>query len=74
MTEADFQAIREQITAFDDIQWIDDAAREIAEKFMPDLAGRLPAKRTETFEQSFGRMRAKAKRRVAAKARPMRRR
>jgi predicted ATPase len=47
MTEADFQAIREQITAFDDIQWIDDAAREIVEKFMPDLAGRLPAKRTD---------------------------
>jgi hypothetical protein len=37
---------------------------------MPDLVDRLPAKRTETFEPAFGRVRAKSKRKVTAKARP----
>lgn len=73
MMDADLQAIRDQITAFDDIEWIDDATREIVETFMPDLVSRLPAKRTETFEQAFGRMRAKAKRNVTAKDRAKRR-
>jgi hypothetical protein len=36
---------------------------------LPDLVDRLPAKRTETFEQVFGRMRAKAKRKLTAKDR-----
>ncbi|WP_024511908.1 hypothetical protein [Bradyrhizobium sp. ARR65] len=72
MTEDDFRTIRDQITAFDDIEWIDDATRDLVERFMPDLVGRLPEKRTETFEQAFGRMRAKAKRKVTAKDRPKR--
>jgi len=42
-----FQAIRYR--AFD--------ARDIlVERFMPDLVERLPAKRTESFDQAFGRM------------------
>ncbi|WP_024513506.1 hypothetical protein [Bradyrhizobium sp. ARR65] len=65
MTEDDFRAIRDQITAFDDIEWTDDATRDLVERFMPDLVSRLPQKRTETSEQVFGRMKAKAKRKVA---------
>jgi hypothetical protein len=42
------------------------------EQFMPDLVDRLPAKRTETCDQAFGRMKAKAKRKVTAKQRPKR--
>lgn len=45
---------------------------EIVEAYMPDLVSRLPKKRTETFDQAFGRMRAKAKRKVTAKQRPRR--
>ncbi|WP_157450553.1 hypothetical protein [Bradyrhizobium sp. ARR65] len=72
MAEDDFRAIRDQITAFDDIEWIDDATRDIVERFMPDLVSWLPEKRTEMLEQAFGRMRAKAKRKVTAKDRPKR--
>ncbi|WP_407174456.1 hypothetical protein [Bradyrhizobium sp. STM 3562] len=72
MTEDDFRVIRDQITAFDDIQWIDNATRDLVERFMPDLVDRLPEKRTETFEQALGRMRAKAKRKVTAEDRAKR--
>jgi hypothetical protein len=37
---------------------------------MPDLVNRLPAKRSETFDQAFGRVRARARREVTAKYRP----
>jgi hypothetical protein len=55
MTEEDFRDLREQIAAFEEIEWVDDATRTIIEQFMPDLMDRLPAKRTETFDQAFGR-------------------
>ena len=59
MTADDIRDLRDQPAGFDDIEWIDDATREIVERFMPDLASRLPAKRTETFDQAFGRVRAR---------------
>jgi hypothetical protein len=72
MTEGDLRELHDQIAALAEIEWIDDATREMVEKFMPDLAGRLPAKRTETSDQALGRMNAKAKRKVTAKQQPTR--
>ena len=53
MTADDIRDLRDQPAGFDDIEWIDDATREIVERFMPDLASWLPAKRTETFDQAI---------------------
>ena len=72
MTADDIRDLRDQPAGFDDIEWIDDATREIVERFMPDLASWLPAKRTETFDQAFGRVRARAGRKVAARDRAKR--
>ena len=56
MTADDIRDLHDQFAGFDDIEWIDDATRDIVERFMPDLASRLPEKRTETFDQAFGRV------------------
>ena len=66
--------LHDQIAGFDDIQRIDDATRQIVEAFMPDLADRLPARRSETFDQAFGRVRGKAQRKAVARARRKRKR
>jgi hypothetical protein len=63
MTPDDICDLHDQLAGFDDIVWIDDAARDIVERFMPDLASRLPEKRTETFDQAFGRVRARSRHR-----------
>jgi pyridoxine 5'-phosphate synthase PdxJ len=60
MTDDEFRALHDQIAAFDDVEWIDDDMREIVEHFMPDLVDKLPDRRTETFDQAFGRTRAAA--------------
>ncbi|MBV8701726.1 hypothetical protein [Bradyrhizobium sp.] len=54
--------LHDQLASLGDIEWIGDATRELVEQFMPDLAGLLPAKEPERFEQAFGRTKAKAKR------------
>ncbi|WP_407159417.1 hypothetical protein [Bradyrhizobium sp. STM 3557] len=56
MTDADFRELHDQIADFDDVEWIDDGTREIVELFMPELADKLPNRKTETFDQAFGRM------------------
>jgi pyridoxine 5'-phosphate synthase PdxJ len=72
MTADDIRELHDQIASFDNIEWIDDVTRQIVEMYMPDVASCLPEKRTETFDQAFGRMRAKVKRKATAKERPRR--
>jgi len=74
MTAEELRELQDQIAASDGNEWIDGATSERVEQYMPDLAARLPAKRTETFDQAFGQMRAKAKRKVTAKQGSRRRR
>jgi hypothetical protein len=42
MSADDIRELRERIAEFDEIAWIDEATREIVERFMPDLVDRLP--------------------------------
>ena len=66
----DFCALHNEIASCGKVEWINNAARELVERYMPDQVDRLPDKRTETFDQAFGRVRAKAKRKVTGKQGP----
>jgi hypothetical protein len=44
MTDENFRALHDRIAEFDDIDFIDDATREIVERFMPDLVHKLPTR------------------------------
>jgi hypothetical protein len=61
MTANDIGELHDQIASFDTIEVIADDAREIVERFMPDLVDRLPPKRT-------------AKRKVTARRKSQRKR
>jgi hypothetical protein len=67
MTPDDIHELRDWITSLENITWIDEATREIVEKFMPELVDRLPERTTETFDKAFGKMRASAQRKTTAK-------
>ncbi|WP_407155142.1 hypothetical protein [Bradyrhizobium sp. STM 3557] len=71
MTDDDFRTLHDKITEFDNIEWIEGNTREIVERFMPDLADRLPDRTTETFDQAFGRIRAAAVRKVTKRRKPL---
>jgi hypothetical protein len=65
MSDDDFRTLHDQLAASDDVQWIDDRARQIVEHDMPDLVHKLPARTTETFEHAFGRKSAAARRKTS---------
>jgi len=54
MSAEDLRELHDQIAAFENIEWIDDATRQLVERYMPDLADRLPAKRTERLVKRSG--------------------
>jgi len=64
MTDDDFRELHDRIAAFDDVECIAGDTREIVERFMPDLAYKLPDRTTETFDQAVGRIRGGAVRNV----------
>jgi hypothetical protein len=66
----DFRTLHDKITEFDHIERIEGNAREIVERFMPDLAYKLPRRTTETFDQAFGRMCGAAERKVRKRRKP----
>jgi hypothetical protein len=35
MSGSDFRTLHDELAAFDDVQWIDDRARQIVEQYMP---------------------------------------
>jgi hypothetical protein len=55
MTPDDICELHGQLASFDTIEVIADDSRELVERYMPDLVDRLPGKRTERFDQAFGR-------------------
>lgn len=69
MSGDELRELHDKIAEFDQMEWIDEGNRAIVERYMPDLADRLPARPMEKFEQAFGRMRAAAKRKATADAR-----
>jgi hypothetical protein len=69
MSHDDFRELRNQLADFDKVEWIDEGTRKIVERFMPDIADNLPERRTETFDQAFGRMRAAAVRNIRSAGR-----
>jgi hypothetical protein len=62
VTNHDFRELHNRIAAFDDVEWIESDAREIVERVMPDLVGKLSDRTTKTLDKAFGRKRASAAR------------
>jgi hypothetical protein len=65
MDDDDFQALHDHLAELDGVDWIDNGAREMVERFMPDLIDKLPDRTTETLDQVIGKSRAAAARKAS---------
>jgi hypothetical protein len=57
--------LHDHLAELDGVDWIDNGAREMVERFMPDLIDKLPDRTTETLDQVIGKSRAAAARKAS---------